>query len=90
MHISIPVNGIKLRGWKHDILEKWVGSRTSYDVIALRPDLTRSTFLPQIAQRIPHKLHKISAQSAQRFGGYLKKNISGGEGASPPTRTGEG
>ena len=34
-NIFIPVNGSKLRDWKHDFLEKSVGSFTTYDVIAL-------------------------------------------------------
>ena len=52
----------KLRGWKHDFLEKSVVGCTSYDVITPWPDLTRSTFPCQ-------KLHKgcaISYTKCQR------------------------
>ena len=42
MHnISILVNGSKVRGRKHDFLEKSVGGCTTYGVIAQWPDLTR-------------------------------------------------
>ena len=65
MHnISIPVNGSKLLGWKHNFLEKSVGVCSSYDVISQWPDMTLLMFfLPRIAQRMPHKLSKISARS---------------------------
>ena len=42
--ISISVNGSKLRGWKHDFLEKSVGGCISYDAIALCAHPTRSIF----------------------------------------------
>ena len=78
MHnVSIPVNGSKSCGWKHDFLELSVGGCSSYDVIARWPDLTRSNFLPKVAQRMLHKLCKISAWSAQRFGNHIRKTHGG-------------
>ena len=55
MHnISIPVNGSKLRGWKHDFLEKSVGGCTSYDLLYLPwPDLTRSFFCQELRKGCP-------------------------------------
>ena len=51
--------------------ERWF---TSYDVIAPWPDMTRSIFLPEVAQGLPHRLCKISARSAERLGSYREKN----------------
>ena len=52
MHnISDPVNGCKLRDWKHYFPQKSVGGCTSYDIIALWPDLTRPIFLCQTLRK---------------------------------------
>ena len=54
MHnISIPVNGSKFRGWKHDVLEKSAGGCTSYDVIAPWPGQTRSFFCQKLCKGCP-------------------------------------
>ena len=53
MHVSIPVSFGKLRGSKHDFLEKSVGGCSSYDLTAPGSDLNRSFFC-QAAQRMPH------------------------------------
>ena len=68
-------------------LQKSVGGCTSCDVISLCPDLTRSLILPKAAERMPHKLCKISARSAQRFGGNSRKTHGG---VSPPPLHGRG
>ena len=73
-----------LNGRKHDVLQKPVGACTSYDVIARWLDLTRF-FLPKVAQMMPHKLCKISARSAQPFGGHFRKT-HGGCITPPPLR----
>ena len=42
------------------------------------PDLTLSIFfLPKVALRMPHKLCKISARSAQRLSGHFRKTHGG-------------
>ena len=50
-------------------------------------------FSPKVAQRMPHKLCKISAQSAQRLGSHFRKKTHGVASTSPPSptsSTGEG
>ena len=65
-NISISVNGGKLRGSKHDFPETSVAGCITYDVKALRPDVIRSKML-KVAQKMHHKLCKISAWSTHRF-----------------------
>ena len=70
-------------------LIKSVGGYTSYDVIARWSDLTRSKNA-KATQMMPHKLCKISARSAQRFGGHFRKKLIGVFISIPPPRcTGE-
>ena len=57
---------------KHDSFENPVGGCSSCDVIAPWPDLTRS-FLPKVAQWVPHNMCKISARSSQRFCRHSRK-----------------
>ena len=58
MHnISMSVNASKLRGWKHDFLEKSVGGCTSYDVIAPWPDRGGGRIDPPAPLRVKNWEH---------------------------------
>ena len=53
------------------------------------PDPTKF-FLPKAAQRMPHKLWKISARFSKRCGGQLRKTHEGVAWTPPPSLTGRG
>ena len=53
------------------------------------PDPTKY-FSPKVAQRMPHKLWKISARSSKRCGVQLRKTHGGGGLHQPPPLTGRG
>ena len=63
-----------------------VGGCSSYDIIASWPDLTWPNFSLKVAQKMPHKLWKISARYSKRCGVQLSKAHGG---ASTPL-TGRG
>ena len=69
---------------KHDFVAKVAEGCSSYDVIAPWPDLTRSIFLPKIAQGLPHKVaQNPAARIAPPFFAIHEKT-SGGGGCTPP------
>ena len=71
---------------KHDFVAKVAGGCSSYDVIAPWPDLTRSIFLPKIAQGLPHKVAQNPAARSAAVFSLSAKNLRG----VAPTCTGEG
>ena len=46
---------------KHGFVSNIAGGCSSYDVIALSPDLTWPFFLPKVAQGLPHKVPQNAA-----------------------------
>ena len=76
-NISISANGSRLRDSKHDFLETSVPDCTTYDVIALWPDVT-NIFYKKLRKKMHHKLCKISAWSAHQFGVHFRKKTYGG------------
>ena len=54
---------------KYDFVAKVAGGCSSYDVIALWPDLTRSILLPKVTQGLPHKVAEIPAAPRKTSGG---------------------
>ena len=67
---------------KHDFVCKIAGGCSFYDVIASWPDLTWSTFLPKVAQGLPHHVSQNpAARNAAVFPLSAKK--AGGGGVAP-------
>ena len=67
---------------KSGFLERSVRGCSSYDVIAPWSDSVNFS-PPKVAQRIRHKLCKISAISSQRFGGHFRKTHGWGVAPTP-------
>ena len=62
---------------KHDFVAKVAGGCSSYDVIALWPDLTGSIFFPKIAQGLPHKVAQNPAARSAAVFSLSAKNLRG-------------
>ena len=68
----------KLHGSKHYFLETLIAGCTTCDIIALGSGMTWSNFcLLKVAQKMHHKLCKISAVSAHQFGIHFRKKRGG-------------
>ena len=73
---------------KHDFVAKVAGGCSSYDVIAPWPDLTRSIFLPKIAQGLPHKVAQNPAALRAAVFFAIREKPQGG--LHQPPCTGKG
>ena len=71
----MEVNGNRLTCWKHDFCEK-SSEGFHCDVISPWPGHDSVDFWSWSAQGIPHYIRKVSARSAQRFGGHFRKKNS--------------
>ena len=79
--IFIPDNGSKLRGWRHDFLEKSVGGCNSYDVIALWPGLTRPFLAKSCAKDVPLQNFSVIRPAVRR---PFQKTYEGRINPPPP------